>query len=149
MMRLSFFVCALMVLGTVSAQAQDGTYYRWKDASGVTHYGDAPPAKGQATPVKVNGAQPSAASPVPAAATAGNATTDAATRMSVLEQADKAAKARNCATAQQNIKILSGNAMLVDSANPNTAKRMTADQVALAQRTAQAEADANCAKAAP
>lgn len=152
-MRIPSLAIALAVAVAVlaPAHAQNGTYYRWKDASGVTHYGDAPPTGGKATPVKVKGSMTSSSS-VPAAtppsptAAAGQPPAAAPT---VMQAAEQAARSRNCDNAKANLKTLSGNAMLVDSSDPASAKRMTAEQLEAAQRVANIDVAENCPKGTP
>ncbi|PTR25465.1 uncharacterized protein DUF4124 [Luteibacter sp. OK325] len=145
-------VLALAVLAPAYAQS-NGTYYRWKDASGVTHYGDAPPAGGRSTPVKVKGSVTSSAgAPVQPAApvsSASMAAQAAAAAPSGMAAAEQAARSRNCDNAKANLKTLSGNALLVDSSDPSSAKRMTPEQLETAQRVANIDVTENCPKGAP
>jgi hypothetical protein len=154
-MRMPLLVVALVIAAVLIAPtyAQTGTYYRWKDASGVTHYGDAPPAEGKATPVKVKGSMTSTSS-VPAQAEARAPSAQAAVQPAAaappaVVAAEQAARARNCDSAKANLKTLSGSAMLVDSSDPSSAKRMTAEQVETAQRVANIDVAENCPKGAP
>lgn len=153
-MRIPFLAIALVIAATVfvPAHAQKATYYRWKDASGVTHYGDAPPASEKATPVKVNGSTTSSGSaPTASSVSASSApgTAVAAPVPSGLAAAEQAARSRNCDNAKANLKTLSGNALLVDSSDPASAKRMTPEQLATAQRVANIDVAENCAKGTP
>lgn len=77
-MRLVFaslsVACALALLAPVPAAAQ--TVYKWKDARGVTHYSERPPASGSYTeqaaardPVPPPAAAPQATAPTPPGAT--------------------------------------------------------------------------------
>ena len=145
-------VLSLAVLAPVCAQS-NSTYYRWKDASGVTHYGDAPPAGGKATPVKVKGSVTSSTgAPAPSAASASStsmAAQSAAAAPSGMAAAELAARSRNCENAKANLKTLSGNALLVDSSDPGSAKRMTPEQLEAAQRVANIDVTENCPKGAP
>lgn len=145
-------VLSLAVLAPVCAQS-NSTYYRWKDASGVTHYGDAPPAGGKATPVKVKGSVTSSTgAPPPSAASASStsmAAQSAAAAPSGMAAAELAARSRNCENAKANLKTLSGNALLVDSSDPGSAKRMTPEQLEAAQRVANIDVTENCPKGAP
>lgn len=152
-MRTSSLAIALVIAAAVlvPAHAQSGTYYRWKDASGVTHYGDAPPAGGKATPVKVNGSMTSSgsATAAPAAPEASTGTAAAAPAPSGIAAAEQAARSRNCDNAKANLKTLSGNALLVDSSDPTSAKRMTPEQLEAAQRVANIDVVENCPKGTP
>jgi hypothetical protein len=157
-MRMPVLAVALALAGGLAlpTYAQSGTYYRWKDAGGVTHYGDAPPAGGKATAVKVKGsmtssggasAQPARpASSAPSGSLAAQAAATAPTGMAAAEQA---ARARNCDSARANVKTLSGNALLVDSSDPTSARRMTPEQIETAQRVANIDVAENCPKGAP
>lgn len=144
---------AAALIMVMPAHAQSGTYYRWKDAGGVTHYGDAPPPNGKADAVKVKGAVASSgsASPqaVPPAPSTSMAAQAAATAPSGMAAAEQAARTRNCESAKANLKTLSGSAMLVDSADPTTAKRMTPEQIQAAQRVANNDVAENCPKGSP
>jgi len=149
-------VLAVAVVFVAPSQAQSGTFYRWKDASGVTHYGDAPPPGGKATPVKVKGSMTSSSSvpaqsssPAPPTSPASLAAQAAAATPSGMAAAEQAARSRNCDSARANLKTLSGNALLVDSSDPTSAKRMTAEQVESAQRIANIDVAQNCPKGAP
>jgi hypothetical protein len=73
----------------------------------------------------------------------------AAVAPSGIAAAEQAARSRNCENAKANLKTLSGSAMLVDSADPASAKRMTPEQIQAAQRVANSDVAENCAKAAP
>lgn len=155
-MRIPSLAIALVIAAAVfvPAHAQKATYYRWKDASGVTHYGDAPPASEKATPVKVNGSTTSSGS-TPAAPAASGASSEGMAvaapgpAPSGLAQAEQAARSRNCENAKANLTTLSSSALLVDSSDPTSAKRMTPEQLATAQRVANIDVAENCAKGTP
>jgi hypothetical protein len=154
MLKPLLFLVVLVGLSALStADAQSGTYYRWKDASGATHYGDAPPPGGRADAVKVNGSQgtssSNAAQAVAPAPSTSMAAQGAAAAPSGMAAAELAARSRNCDNAKANLKTLSGNALLVDSADPTTARRMTPEQVQAAQRLANSDVAENCPKGAP
>jgi hypothetical protein len=155
-MRISMLAVALVFAASLGppAHAQSATYYRWKDASGVTHYGDAPPPQGKATAVKVKGSvtsSSSASAPPSVAASVGQTSmaAQAAAAAPGMAVAEQAARARNCDSAKANLKTLSGNAMLVDSSDLSSAKRMTPEQVETAQRVANIDVAENCPKGAP
>jgi len=148
-MRKSSLAIALVVAAILApVHAQSGTYYRWKDASGVTHYGDAPPAGGKATPVKVKGSMTSSGSEA-ASPESSKGTTAAAPSSSGMAAAEQAARSRNCENAKANLSTLSGNALLVDSSDPTSAKRMTPEQREAAQRVANIDVAENCPKGNP
>jgi hypothetical protein len=100
--------CLAMVIPPLEAQ----TIYQWKDAKGVTHYSDSPPAKGASvrevrTP-KVTPAKPAAnaavssKAPKPEAAPAEAPTPPAAPQVVVDKEA--------CELAQRNLASLQSNA---------------------------------------
>jgi hypothetical protein len=126
--------------GVASAQ----NVYKWTDAQGTTHYTDQPPPKGsQVSLVKLRGgaeASQPAASPAPPPAS-GDAT---AAAPSPLAAAEAATRARNCERAKENLTTLASGAMLVDSTDPTTAKRLQPYQVEDAKRAAQGEVSTYC-----
>lgn len=63
-MRRLAIACLLSVLA-LGAQAQGTGVYKWKDARGVTHYADTPPAHLRYSQVRAN-APPRAPAPAPA-----------------------------------------------------------------------------------
>jgi hypothetical protein len=140
---------AFVVVASVSAGAvaQTATYYRWKDANDVTHYGDAPPAGSKAEAVTVNGAH-GVASPgpaVPVAATPKSAPQGGPS--DALVAADAAARARNCDNAKRNLDVVGAN-MVVDSTDPSTARRLSGEQLDASRVAAQRDVAANCAAGA-
>lgn len=140
-MTTRLFACFVLAALSMGAHAQSATYYRWKDASGATHYGDAPPAGSKAEAVSVKtgqGVSRPAAPPADPATHASNAATGA------LAAADVAAKARNCDAAKHNLAIVGSGGMLVDSSDPANAKRLSAEQVERARRSAQDDVTAYC-----
>jgi hypothetical protein len=60
-LRTAVLAAALLTVPAVASHA--GDLYQWKDAKGVTHYSDAPPAKGQyrARSIDVRAGQPAPA----------------------------------------------------------------------------------------
>lgn len=98
--RLSTLAC-LLVAGT--ALAQSGGLYQWKDARGVTHYSDAPPASGQYQARRIVQHD---APPAPAASAA-----SAADKPATTTQADA-----NCSLARSNLeKLQAGGAIGLDA----------------------------------
>jgi hypothetical protein len=102
-------VAALALVLAAPAFAQ---VYKWKDAKGVTHYSDAPPAKGATAKGEVKQVEVPPAPPVPAAIVkpASAATTVARAEPVVVDAAvAKAAaeqRAANCKRAQENLTAL-------------------------------------------
>lgn len=87
--------CSLaLAFAALSATAQDRVY-QWKDANGVTHYSQNPPAGHAYRERRFDGSDPAAAPAPPAAA----------------------AESPECAQARSNLKLLDGNnpALLMDS----------------------------------
>lgn len=144
-MKTPYLACLLVAAVALGAHAQSATYYRWKDASGATHYGDKPPAGAKADTVNVNAGQGKAAP----AATAANAGASPSAPAGALAAADAAAKGRNCDAAKHNLSIVGGGGMLVDSSDPAHAKRLSAEQMEQARKAAQKDVTAYCGPGAP
>lgn len=116
--RLRFASLAALVLVATVAQAQ---VYTWKDAKGVTHYSDAPPAKGQEykarqvdvpTPRTPPPATPAAPVTTPATTPADAQPPDAAANQAAMRARAKA----NCEIATANLAHLkAGGAVGYDS----------------------------------
>ncbi len=117
-------VCTALVATPVAAQS----VYQWKDAKGVTHYSDSPPA--------------------------GNAYTNRQIRQngdaSAPEAEDKPAVSSNCEIARSNLERLkSGVAVGIDrdgDGKPDT--NLTQEERDTQSRLAQATIDVACAKSA-
>lgn len=139
MSRLSVSIAVVLLAGLVApASAQD--VYRWKDARGVTHYGDAPPAGVKATPVRTTPA-PRAAG---ASTTAGATSTAAAGTTAAGENAQ-------CTSARKNLALLQGSAPVGIDANGDGKPDSTMDaaQRATQAKLAQAGIEAYCTGAVP
>ena len=109
-------LAALALVATL-AQAQ---VYQWKDAKGVTHYADAPPAKGQDYKARtVDVATPRTSSTTPAGPVTAPPTTpaDAQPPDAAADQAAQRARAKaNCEIATANLEHLkSGGVVGYDS----------------------------------
>lgn len=91
---------ALAGLSVVHAQQPASEVYQWKDANGITHYSQTPPANGTYTQrvISHNGS----AAPVAQAAASGTTSADAAVT--------SASSNPQCATARGNIAVLEGQA---------------------------------------
>jgi opacity protein-like surface antigen len=99
MKRIAFgAVLALAGLSAGHAQQAASEVYQWKDASGVTHYSQTPPEKGDYTQRVI--AQNGSAAPVAQTAASGTTGTTA----------DAAGANPQCATAHKNIAALEGKA---------------------------------------
>jgi len=136
----------VVVAGSISHVQAAQDVYRWKDAGGVTHYGDAAPAGAQATRVSVDTRQP-------ASAVASNAddlsAAAAAASEDRLQKAETAARQRNCTRARTNLQELNSDALLVDSRNAAAARRLSPEARAEAKKAAEANAATYCDKASP
>jgi len=126
-----------MVAATLAAVASAQTYYKWVDAQGVTHYSEQAPAKTRAQTVQVHGDTPVTAPAEPATVAA------PAKVASELDAAKDEFRKQACATARNNLRLLSGSAMVLDTGalqspdNIATATRLTAEQRAAATAEAQ------------
>jgi hypothetical protein len=131
---------AVVVLALVSLPtfAQQKAYYRWTDASGAVHYADTPPPDKTAKTVNVStGKSMSAAAPVP------KTTADPSTQ-SKLEAGDAAYRKKACDTGQSDLKTLDHGGMVVDSGNPDEARKLSAEQRDAARETATARVKEFC-----
>lgn len=131
MSPLARVLTALVLAGlALSASAQ---VYKWKDAKGVTHYGDAPPARVKATAVRTAPAPKAPAAPTgtPAAAAA---------------PGGAGAQSAQCTTARKNLGLLQGSAPVGVDANGDGKPEATMDatQRAAQAKLAQAGIDAYC-----
>ncbi|MDF3981984.1 DUF4124 domain-containing protein [Luteibacter sp. PPL554] len=125
-----FVVCA--------AQAQQvQRYYKWTDAQGVTHYGDTAPPGVAAQPVDVRGGGIET-TPAPASAST-TGTSDTA-----LQKAEAGARAQNCERARDNLRVLDGKAMLVDSGDPTQARRLSPEDLERMRRRSNDEIAEYC-----
>jgi hypothetical protein len=139
--RTATFAC-LLLAGNV--QAQSAEVYQWKDAKGVTHYSDAPPAKGQYESRQVAGD----AGPVPAASPATAAIPTARTPAPV-SKGEQVAMA-NCATARSNLERLKagGDIGLDRDGDGKPDASLDAGDVAKQTELAQANINRYCGSAA-
>ncbi|WP_176167844.1 MULTISPECIES: DUF4124 domain-containing protein [Rhodanobacteraceae] len=127
---------------TVSCGATAQSVYKWTDPQGVAHYTDQPPPSGNAARIQLK-TRSEPVSPADAGGGPGAGITSSATP-SALATAEAAAQKRNCERSRNNLSTLSSGAMLVDSSNPNTAKRLDEAQIAEAKRAAEADVAAYC-----
>lgn len=139
--RLAVGMCTALCVAAL-AHAQSGQqYYRWKDASGATHYSDTPPSDGRASRVAVDGrVQPSAAP----AATSSTGSVGGTEHTAALDKAEASAVERNCRHAKANLAALQGNTMVVDSTDIAKARRMGAEDIAKARVAADADVRTYC-----
>lgn len=114
-------VVALSLWAGVSAAQQ---VYKWKDASGVTHYDQQPPANVKASRLQLKNDPAAPLAPAPAStASAAN-----------LSAADAAYRRTACDTARRNLQALLTNGVVVQNgtvtqpADPNTAQALNDKQ---------------------
>jgi len=140
MRRATVLAGALLLISSAMAQ----TYYKWTDASGVTHYGEQKPAavKAQALHLRTDGT-----GPAPATTAAEPAPADVATD---LQAAKSDFRKQACTTARDNLRLLSGRAMVLDTGtvqNPDditTATKLSTEQRAAAKADAQKQVHQYC-----
>lgn len=94
---------AVIAVFFAAGAAHAGEVYKWKDASGATHYTQKPPAKGAFSVVKVNDKAPTPAASTTAAPTAARST-NAASSSAASATKDNAA----CERARANLAVLTG-----------------------------------------
>jgi hypothetical protein len=144
--RIAWCLCAAAcVAGAVHAQSGQ-SYYRWKDASGATHYSDTPPPGGKANRVTVDERTPATPSAT-AALPAGASSTGLGSNTAALDRAEAAAVERNCSKAKGNLATLQGSAMIVDGADLTKARRMSPDELTAARASAEADVRTYCGAA--
>ena len=129
-MAIAAALLAGLVLATAavpaSAQQSGGRLYQWKDANGVTHYSQTPPARGQYQARTVNNR---AASPSPATTAA----------------ADAPAETPSCTRARANLKLLESDQPLRMEGGGDAV--LTAEQRQAQTELAQASIRAHCTPA--
>lgn len=110
----------------MAASAQDGTYYKWTDASGTVHFSATPPPgkKAQALQLEGQGAAPSSPVQPPAAPSRPTA---------ALEKAQNAYRKRSCEAARSDLKLLDQDRMVVRGDSPDAATKLDAEQRAQAR----------------
>lgn len=141
-MRVHRLVVTLLA-ATLAVAASAQTYYKWTDAKGVTHYSAQRPPAVKAQPLHLRSAQ----SAPPAAATA--APPPASTANDLRAAKDDFAK-QACATARENLRLLSGSAMVLDTGtlqhpgDVTTATKLSTEQREAAKAEAQKQIDQYC-----
>ena len=148
--------CIALVGLASMAPATAQAVYSWKDDKGVTHYSDAPPAKGTVTKREVHTPTPTT-TPVVAAKVAPKAdgkpdekTQAEANAAAAKAQAEKMAaiRAANCKTAQSNLAMLQTAAPVgVDeNSDGKIDTEYSAEQRAAQTQSMQAAVASNCAQ---
>jgi len=122
MIRRTFPIGCMAAFLCMAAAAQDGTYYKWTDASGTVHFSATPPP-GQKAQARVlegqSGSQVAPAEPAPSASTEPSAE---------LEKAQEAYRRQSCEAARSDLKLLEQKRMVVSGDNPDAATKLDADQ---------------------
>ncbi len=126
--RVAFHACAgtvALVFAVATCHAQ--TFYKWKDASGATHYSDSPPATGSATKVAVRAGVSAEAGKIDRPAPAASAPAPASPSPELLE-AEARYQKQSCEAARRDVAAVQSGAMLVDNGDPSQAKRLDESQ---------------------
>ncbi|WP_213436046.1 MULTISPECIES: DUF4124 domain-containing protein [Lysobacteraceae] len=149
--------CIALVGLSTMAPASAQAVYSWKDDKGVTHYSDAPPAKGAAKKRELHAPAPATA-PVVAAKTEAKAdgkldekAQAEANATAAKAQAEKLAaiRAANCKTAQSNLAMLQQTASPVGvdaNGDGKIDSEYSAEQRAAQTQSMQAAVASNCAQ---
>lgn len=114
---LAGFIAACLCL---TATAQDGTYYKWTDASGTVHFSATPPPGHKAQPLKLEGAGGEQVAPAPPESVA-----DPTPQ---LEEAQAAYRKHACDAARNDLSVLEKNRMVVSGSSPDAATKLDAEQ---------------------
>jgi ATPase subunit of ABC transporter with duplicated ATPase domains len=93
-MRLPIWLASLSLALSLPIAAADSTVYRWKDASGQTHFTQTPPPSGSYDVMRGMHASPSAPAPAANADAAGAAADQRSREQRFIEQAEAARKAK-------------------------------------------------------
>ena len=119
--------------------------YKWKDASGVTHYDQQPPAKVKASRLQLKNDPAAPLQPVPASAASSGV---------ALSAAETAYRRTACDTARRNLQALLTQGVVVQNgtvtqpADPNTAQALNDKQRIEAKSVQEALVRDNCEGAA-
>jgi uncharacterized protein DUF4124 len=137
--RVVMFLATTMLAFGASAQ----TYYKWTDAKGVTHYSAQRPPAVKVQPLHLR-------NEVSAPATAATAPSAPAATADALRAAQNDFAKQTCATARANLRLLSSNAMVLDTGtmqhpeDVTTATMLSAEQRTAATAKAQRQIDQYC-----
>ncbi|MGN2243640.1 DUF4124 domain-containing protein [Frateuria sp. GZRR33] len=104
----------------LAATAQDGTYYKWTDASGTVHFSATPPPGHKAETLKLQGQDAEQAAPAPPA--------PATEPTAELEEAQAAYRKSACEAARNDLGLLEKNRMVVSGDSPDAATKLNAEQ---------------------
>lgn len=128
---------------TLAAAASAQTYYKWTDAHGVTHYSAQQPPAVKAQPLHLRG-------DAPAPAVAATVTPPPATTAQDLNAAKDDFRKQACTTARDNLRVLSGPSMVLDTGtlehpdDVTTASKLSTEQRAAATVSAHRQIDQYC-----
>jgi hypothetical protein len=131
-MRILSLASLLVITSAVALPVAAQQFYKWKDATGATHYSDHPPETGQAKTVTVKNADGTVPAPAASIANPGKA----------LDDAEAAQRRRSCLTAKANLNILQGEGAVVEGKDVTTANVLTMQR----RTAARDEAIANIGK---
>jgi hypothetical protein len=132
-----------LLAATLAVAASAQTYYKWTDAKGVTHYSAQRPSAAKAQPLHLLSNQPAP----PAASTAAP---PAASTASDLQAAKQDFAKQACVTARENLRLLSGSAMVLDTGtlqhpgDVTTATKLSTEQREAAKAEAHKQIDQYC-----
>jgi hypothetical protein len=121
----------------MAAAAQDGTYYKWTDASGTVHFSATPPPGNKAQALKLEGQGEAQATPAPQPPPSSEPTAE-------LQKAQEAYRMRSCEAARNDLKVLEQDRMVVQGDNPNAATKLDAEQRAQAKLRARQRVSQYC-----
>lgn len=124
-------ICALAIMVS-QVHAAPSKVYTWKDAKGVVHYGERPPANSQARLVKTSNRRNTE---TPAPVTPATATTAAATATTAAPSLKDAVR---CETAKKNLELLNTVALVKITGSDGIARTLTEEEK-VTQRTTMQE----------
>lgn len=114
-------------------------FYKWKDASGTTHYSATPPPKVKASTVRISSDAGSPAQATSAPAVASSTGDDEALRL-----ANEDYRKRACAAARGDVATARSGVMLVDGKDPSHSHSLTEEERTKAAAAAQARVNQFC-----
>lgn len=132
-----------LLAATLAATASAQTYFKWTDAKGVTHYSEQRPAAVKAQPLHLR-------NNVSAPASVATAAPPPASTANDLRAAKDAFAKQACATARENLRLLSSSAMVLNTGtlqhpeDVTTASKLSTEQREAAKAKAQSQIDQYC-----
>lgn len=130
-MRTLAMMCSLVVLVATGAVHAQDKVYRWKDADGVTHYSDEPPADGSAEEMEIDVPPPVAAPPAPETSDEQETENEPSAAAAEAEAQARLAAERQqaCEGAQRNLATLQANPeVTMDTNGDGEAEILTPEQ---------------------